>query len=264
MVMELVARMSSCPTPDAIQESLDVVQSLIGFFDIDPNRTLDVLLELLIENVNLHHAFFIQLLEKSPWRKQGEGTEANGSIYSSLMGFKFSCGAVVGGSSSSTATPNIYIACALLIRHRFFSLSNILPYLTVDADSIQNEYDNFLAAFLDDVAVPNSSTTATSMNSEAAPAQGSESTDLNKNHATSSDSTSTNLRPSHNHRVHLCCALFQVGDWSGGMCLLALHPTFVLTSLELQRSMCFCIHWMVEVEYKKYDAPISIPLICFH
>lgn len=43
------------------------VLGLIGYFDLDPNRALDVVLDLLISHVSSNHAFFIALLRQSPW-----------------------------------------------------------------------------------------------------------------------------------------------------------------------------------------------------
>jgi THO complex subunit 2 len=43
------------------------VISLIGFFDLDPNRTLDIILDVLSVHLATHSAFFISLLSFSPW-----------------------------------------------------------------------------------------------------------------------------------------------------------------------------------------------------
>ena len=43
------------------------ILGLIGYFDLDPNRALDIVLDLFIPHVSTHHAFFIALLRQSPW-----------------------------------------------------------------------------------------------------------------------------------------------------------------------------------------------------
>lgn len=41
--------------------------SIIGYFDLDPNRALDVILDILSVNIMTQYAFFLQLLRVSPW-----------------------------------------------------------------------------------------------------------------------------------------------------------------------------------------------------
>ncbi|KAF9224309.1 hypothetical protein BS17DRAFT_779623 [Gyrodon lividus] len=45
----------------------DKVISLIGYFDLDPNRALDVILDVLTVNIATHYTFFLSLLSFSPW-----------------------------------------------------------------------------------------------------------------------------------------------------------------------------------------------------
>lgn len=43
------------------------VVSLIGHFDLDPNRALDVFLDIFATHLATHYAFFLALLSLSPW-----------------------------------------------------------------------------------------------------------------------------------------------------------------------------------------------------
>lgn len=43
------------------------VISLIGYFDLDPNRALDIILDVLSQHLNTHYTFFLALLSFSPW-----------------------------------------------------------------------------------------------------------------------------------------------------------------------------------------------------
>lgn len=40
---------------------------LIGYFDLDPNRALDIILDIFSTNIITHHEFFLALLSYSPW-----------------------------------------------------------------------------------------------------------------------------------------------------------------------------------------------------
>jgi THO complex subunit 2 len=46
-------------------EAFDV--SVIGYFDLDPSRTLDLILDIFISNFISHHRFFVDLLRCSTW-----------------------------------------------------------------------------------------------------------------------------------------------------------------------------------------------------
>lgn len=43
------------------------VISLIGYFDLDPNRALDLILDMLSTHLATHYSFFLALLSCSPW-----------------------------------------------------------------------------------------------------------------------------------------------------------------------------------------------------
>lgn len=43
------------------------VISLIGYFDLDPNRALDIILDVLSQHLTSHYSFFLALLSYSPW-----------------------------------------------------------------------------------------------------------------------------------------------------------------------------------------------------
>jgi len=49
------------------QQVWERVVSLIGYFDLDPNRALDVILDLFSVHLATHWCFFLALLEQSPW-----------------------------------------------------------------------------------------------------------------------------------------------------------------------------------------------------
>lgn len=46
--------------------------SLIGYFDLDPNRVLDIILDVFSVHLATHYTFFISLLSFSPWGNRGK------------------------------------------------------------------------------------------------------------------------------------------------------------------------------------------------
>ena len=59
-------------TPAAIEDRAravwEKVISLIGYFDLDPNRALDIILDVLSVHLATHYTFFVALLGFSPWK----------------------------------------------------------------------------------------------------------------------------------------------------------------------------------------------------
>jgi THO complex subunit 2 len=45
------------------------IVSLIGYFDLDPNRALDIILDLFSSHVQANHVFFLELIRCSPWTR---------------------------------------------------------------------------------------------------------------------------------------------------------------------------------------------------
>lgn len=43
--------------------------SLVGFFDLDPNKALDIILDVMSVNLASHYTFFLALLSFSPWAR---------------------------------------------------------------------------------------------------------------------------------------------------------------------------------------------------
>ena len=58
--------------PTAIEDRAravwEKVISLIGYFDLDPNRALDIILDVLSVHLATHYTFFVALLGFSPWK----------------------------------------------------------------------------------------------------------------------------------------------------------------------------------------------------
>lgn len=145
---------SSKMSAGRIDKVLNNVKALIGFFDLDPNRTLDILLDVFSYNVTTHHSFFSALLKKSHWIKHTADHESSGTLghpnglsadvsqspagsklISSLLGFKFVHYQL--SDQTDPAPDELYLMTAILIWHNIISLTDILPHLTPDGQGIK-------------------------------------------------------------------------------------------------------------------------------
>lgn len=129
------------------------VQALIGYFDLDANRVLDVILDLFATEVMRHYPFFLALLAESPWANaEASSTHTSSSsndadsanffaginldvsldtgdrICAQLLGFKF---AHYCHSETKESTPDeLYILAALLIKVGLVRFVDLYPHLS--------------------------------------------------------------------------------------------------------------------------------------
>ena len=67
-------------------KTVENIKGLIGYFDLDPSRTLDIILDVFADNVLYHHVFFRELLRLSPWApKSHTRTQQDSSERTSLL-----------------------------------------------------------------------------------------------------------------------------------------------------------------------------------
>lgn len=134
------------------------VQALIGYFDLDANRVLDVILDLFATEVVRHYPFFLALLAVSPWTNTDPpssssasssngadtnvfgsvnldlSTDAGDGICAQLLGFKF---AHYCHPDTKDATPDeLYFLAALLIKEGLVRFADLYPHLSPDHEGM--------------------------------------------------------------------------------------------------------------------------------
>ncbi|KAL1743555.1 transcription factor/nuclear export subunit protein 2-domain-containing protein [Schizophyllum fasciatum] len=147
--------------------------SLVGYFDLDPNRALDVILDIFSAHLATHSTFFLALLQCSPWAAPAERRHAPAPVSPSMyrgksideilamtetvdtaavdpeqrprvlaqvLGFKFQH-----YQKTSTAAPtSLYCMTAILIREGLISLEDIYPHLAPeDGDDMHRYYEEY-------------------------------------------------------------------------------------------------------------------------
>lgn len=120
---------------------------LIGTFDLDPMRVLDIILDVFISMVTDYWDFFLELLLISPWgpsTTEIDGTsilKAN-SIVAQVIGFKFSYYHRP-NTKDQTAKGLLWIA-ALLVKHSVMELDFLYTHLGPDDGEIEDECAMYL------------------------------------------------------------------------------------------------------------------------
>jgi THO complex subunit 2 len=103
------------------------IQSLIGFFNLDPNRVLDLILEVFEHHIN--NPAFIELVQRF-----------NTHALPQILGFKL----LPENEVSKASSRSIFKVVAQLLKNNCFSLADIWPYLTPEDEEMKKAYDRKL------------------------------------------------------------------------------------------------------------------------
>ncbi|CAH0721695.1 unnamed protein product, partial [Brenthis ino] len=115
---------------------LEIIQSLIGCFNLDPNRVLDIILESFEARPHLDK-LFISLIKNYMGDPQ---------VISEVLGFKLSNMEVL---ENYKEPPPLMTVIALLLQHQVISLDDIYPWLRPDDSIMAKEADKELKAVQD-------------------------------------------------------------------------------------------------------------------
>ncbi len=124
---KLITLLNSMPPPPEDPEAyIKQITSVIGYFDLDPNRVLDLVLDSFEKQ--LWNLSFISVL----------GIFRASSIVH-ILGFKFE---FYGAAESDTAAPrSLYALAVVLIAYQLVSFTDLLPYLSPSAEVVAERCD---------------------------------------------------------------------------------------------------------------------------
>lgn len=134
LIVEVHTAMNNSKSPTRARETAKVIESLVGYFDLDPLRSLDILLDTGATNLPDHAEFFLEILENSPWwpRTLAKPTSiqeiGNGGNQAAaqLLGFKFKCYA----ASNQEPPESLVMLTAFLIKRGFVCLGDVYEALS--------------------------------------------------------------------------------------------------------------------------------------
>ncbi|GAA6028291.1 hypothetical protein JCM8097_006959 [Rhodosporidiobolus ruineniae] len=227
----------------------DKVKNLIGNFDLDPSRTLDVFLDTFADNVVDHYQFFLDFLAVSPWApkngagaagrekdEKGKGKEkekvdvgveedGGSSMIAQILGFKF---VYYQGQDAPETPENLFLATALLIWHGYVKLTDIWAHLSPTDDDLvklKAKWEEEQAAAARSVGGGNALALAGALADDEAPPAGAPSSSAPA--ASSSSSAAAPPPPPReppNQKLALLRALLTLGDVPHALFLLAQFP----------------------------------------
>ncbi|XP_044176473.1 THO complex subunit 2-like isoform X1 [Acropora millepora] len=213
--------------------ALENIKSLIGRFNLDPNKTLDVLLDLFECRIELED-FFLPLLKSFMEKYES-------SALCHIMGFKFQ---FYKDQPDLPTPPSLFHLAALLIKHKLLQLDDLYPHLSPsDADIVTS----------DTAKIEEAKQEARKMNiavlAEIAAAN---------NEENSKDNNKENDKPSiapDNQKFGICEALLMVGAWDYAQTILERLPSFAAVSHPaIASGLCKLIHTTVEPLYRRHSS----------
>lgn len=215
---------------------IEVVQSLIGCFNLDPNRVIDVILECFECRVELHK-FYIDLIKRFFDNKPS---------LTQIIAFKFN---FYHNDANLCTNPNLYQVAAILIKNKLIDLNDIWDYVLPADSEIQEFHSNELEDTRKNARRMN--LVVTSIEEQVQLSFIDKLEPLLK-HSLIED----------NQKLNLCLHLLKVGDWKNALMIIDKLPEFyALSDRRLALELCRIIHFMIDDFYKRYLIDF---FVCFY
>ncbi|TRY91331.1 hypothetical protein DNTS_030138 [Danionella cerebrum] len=207
---------------------LENIKSLIGCFNLDPNRVLDIILEV-YECRSEHDDFFIPLIKSYMCEHQ---------TLCHMLGFKFKFHQEPNGETPSS----LYHIAAALLQHNLIVLEDLYVHLIPLDSSIVEEHKREIleakqiARKLTMVVVPSEKTE-----------------DKEKDKEKDEDKME---KPSNNQKLGLLEALLKIGDWRHAQSIMDQMPAYYATSHKvIAVQLCQLLHLVIEPLYRRAGVP---------
>ncbi|XP_017152639.1 THO complex subunit 2 isoform X1 [Drosophila miranda] len=227
LITELNQDFEESTTPESI---MDIIKSLIGCFNLDPNRVLDIIIESFETRPDRWQLFIPLLRSYMP----------TGAIICEVLGYKF-C------HFKDSRTPrSLYHVCALLLKHEVIELNDVYVWLTPNDGSIKANWVQELSDAREMVRKLNLISTNKKEDDKEPPPP--------PPTVKRFDEEKYNL----NQKFGLCEALLKVGDWENAHRIIQKLPEqSVVIQEPIARAIVELIHLSVEhIYYKKcFKAP---------
>ncbi|KAG5670760.1 hypothetical protein PVAND_001001 [Polypedilum vanderplanki] len=210
------------------KNSLEIVKSLIGCFNVDPNRVLDVILE----------SFEIRPERKELYIPLLQSYMPDSNIISEVLGYKYR-------NYSEEKTPSsLYKVTAILLQHEIIELDDIYSWLS----PVDEKLFAVWQAEIEDAKEYVRKLKIISTNKD-------KQEDEKEQESDNKDEKNEN-----NQKFGLCEALLNIGDWLNASRLISKLPEKCATSNEfLARSLCNLIHIIIEPVYRlKCAVPLNL------
>ncbi|XP_044124914.1 THO complex subunit 2-like [Bufo gargarizans] len=227
LISELGQDLSGSITSDLILEN---IKSLIGCFNLDPNRVLDIILEI-YECRPDHDDFFVPLLESYMGMCEPQ-------TLCHILGFKFKFYQEPNGETPTS----LYRVAAVLLQYNLIDLEDLYVHLLPLDSSILEEHKK---------EVVEARQLMRKMTMVVLSSEKSEEKDKEKE----KDEEKAEKAPD-NQKLGLLEALLKIGDWQHAQSIMDQMPPFYATSHKpIALALCHLIHVTIEPLYRRVGVP---------
>ncbi|KAH0517983.1 THO complex subunit 2, partial [Microtus ochrogaster] len=227
LIAELGQDLSGNITSDLILEN---IKSLIGCFNLDPNRVLDVILEV-FECRPEHDDFFISLLESYM-------SMCEPQTLCHILGFKFKFYQEPSGETPSS----LYRVAAVLLQFNLIDLDDLYVHLLPADNCIMDEYKREIVEAKQIVR----KLTMVVLSTEK----------LDERDKEKDKDDEKVEKPPDNQKLGLLEALLKIGDWQHAQNIMDQMPPYYAASHKLiALAICKLIHITVEPLYRRVGVP---------
>ncbi|XP_062939383.1 THO complex subunit 2 isoform X6 [Cynocephalus volans] len=227
LIAELGQDLSGNVTSDLILEN---IKSLIGCFNLDPNRVLDVILEV-FECRPEHDDFFISLLESYM-------SMCEPQTLCHILGFKFKFYQEPNGETPSS----LYRVAAVLLQFNLIDLDDLYVHLLPADSCIMDEHKREIVEAKQIVR----KLTMVVLSSEK----------IDEREKEKEKEEEKVEKPPDNQKLGLLEALLKIGDWQHAQNIMDQMPPYYAASHKLiALAICKLIHITIEPLYRRVGVP---------
>ncbi|MBZ3869526.1 THO complex subunit 2 [Sciurus carolinensis] len=227
LIAELGQDLSGNITSDLILEN---IKSLIGCFNLDPNRVLDVILEV-FECRPEHDDFFISLLESYM-------SMCEPQTLCHILGFKFKFYQEPNGETPSS----LYRVAAVLLQFNLIDLDDLYVHLLPADNCIMDEHKREIVEAKQIVR----KLTMVVLSSEK----------MDEREKEKEKEEEKVEKPPDNQKLGLLEALLKIGDWQHAQNIMDQMPPYYAASHKLiALAICKLIHITIEPLYRRVGVP---------
>ncbi|KAM4818053.1 THO complex subunit 2 isoform 2-T2 [Thomomys bottae] len=227
LIAELGQDLSGNITSDLILEN---IKSLIGCFNLDPNRVLDVILEV-FECRPEHDDFFISLLESYM-------SMCEPQTLCHILGFKFKFYQEPSGETPSS----LYRVAAVLLQFNLIDLDDLYVHLLPADSCIMDEHKREIVEAKQIVRKLNMVVLSSEKMDEREKEKDKDDDKVEK--------------PPDNQKLGLLEALLMIGDWQHAQNIMdQLPPYYAASHKQIALAICKLIHITVEPLYRRVGVP---------
>ncbi|XP_053129747.1 THO complex subunit 2 isoform X2 [Hemicordylus capensis] len=209
---------------------LENIKSLIGCFNLDPNRVLDIILEV-YECRPEYDEFFVPLIESYMYMCEPQ-------TLCHILGFKFKFYQEPNGE-----TPvSLYRVAAVLLQHNLIDLEDLYVHLLPVDNAILEEHKREIGEAKQIVR----KLTMVVLSSE-------KTEEKEKEKEKEEEKTE---KPPDNQKLGLLEAMLKIGDWQHAQSIMDQMPPFYATSHKpIAVALCQLLHVMIEPLYRRIGVP---------